>query len=187
MWLYGSMMNFTVVDGPALYIPTADYKVDDAPGESSSVALFDKTLTWPHIIAISQIPSYDTMGPAIYFQTPKLVDGAHRIDITVTNAGNSNLFILDYFLISSAAGGSTSGVETSRSIPSSTSTSSSLPIATTRATPVGAIAGGVVGGISGIAILVITLWYFLKKRPGRRGIPTDEGLYTFHQLCCRER
>jgi hypothetical protein len=59
--------------------------------------------------------------------------------------------------------------------------------AATRATPVGAIVGGVVGGISGIAILVIALWYFLKKRPRKIDILIDEGLYTFHRPCCRER
>ena len=43
-------------------------------------------------------------------------------------------------------------------------TSSSLPIVTSNATPVGPIVGGVVGGIAGIAILAFLLWYFLRKR-----------------------
>jgi hypothetical protein len=82
----------------------------------------------------------------------------------------TNEFIIDYFLVLPPAGGSISGVETSRTIPSSALASSSLPIATTSnfptatisITPVGPIVGGVVGGVAGVAILAIALWYFLR-------------------------
>ena len=109
----------------------------------------------------------------IYFQTPKLADGAHEIDITVTTANETDQFIIDFFLVSPIAGGSGS------------------------ATPVGAIAGGVVGGVFGIGILGIALWYFMGtrtgcnlahyfKEPNLSDIPVSEGLCTFHRLCRRE-
>ena len=133
----------------------------------------------------------------IYFETPKLADGTHEIDIAVTTANETNQFIIDYFLVSPIAGGPISGVETSRSIPTSTSTSSSLPVVVTSATPVGAIVGGVIGGIAGIIILAIALWCFLRRRtgggqtdhtdgPGPVDILASEGLCTSHRLCRRE-
>ena len=167
------------------------------PVSHPSVALLDKALTWLHITAGSQEPWVDSSGKVVYFSTPKLADGTHTIDITVSTANATDQFILDYFLISPIAGGSTSGVETSRSAPSPTSTSSGLPIVTTSATPVGPIVGGVVGGIAGIAVLAVALRYFMRKRtsggqayyfdkPSPADILAGEGLYTFLRLCCRE-
>jgi hypothetical protein len=42
-WLYGALMNITSPDGEYITYPTADYKVDGAPSESSPVLLPDKT------------------------------------------------------------------------------------------------------------------------------------------------
>src|SRR5258708_5396545 len=95
----------------------------------------------------------------IYFATPKLQDGTHTINITVTGANNTNPYILDYITITPTPGGSSSGVMTTTMAPSSTSIA---PIVTTQSIPVGAIVGGVVGGIAGIAILVIAVYYFLS-------------------------
>jgi len=103
---------------------------------------------------------------AIYFQTPRLADGKHKVDIVVTAANKINQFALDYILITPNTGWCHSEVGTSGSAPSSTPTSPGLPIVTTQSTPVGAIVGCVVGGIAGIVVLVLALlWYFLRKRP----------------------
>lgn len=123
-----------------------------------------QALTLSPITAGSQKPWLDTNGAVVYFQTPQLSDATHKIDITVTTANWTNQYILDFFLITPSTGGAHSGVGTSRSVPGSTSSSTSVPIVTTHSTPVGAIVGGVVGGIAGIAILAIALWYFLRKR-----------------------
>jgi len=101
----------------------------------------------------SQQPVIDPIkNKFVYFQTTELVDRIHRVDINVTTANETNVFILDYFLIVPSLGsGNQSGVE-----------ATGPPTATT---PVGAIVGGVVGGIASIAILVFALlWYFLRKR-----------------------
>lgn len=143
-WLYGGLLT-DARNGSIVSYPIADYKVD---GFSAG----------------SQTPWLDSTGQVVYFQTPKLADGTHRIDINVTTANATNQFIIDCFLISPSIGGVHSGVSTSRSVPTPTSTSSSLPIVTSQSTPVGAIVGGVVGGIAGIAILALALWYFLRKK-----------------------
>jgi hypothetical protein len=146
-FLYGGLLNGSSVNGQIITYPVADYKIDG-------------------VSAGSQKPWFDTSGSVVYFETPKLADGPHVINVTVTTANLTNQFIIDYFLILPSTGGSTSGVPTSRDAPSPTSSSSSLPIVTTTTAPVGAIVGGVVGGIAGITILVIAVWYFLRKRTG---------------------
>jgi hypothetical protein len=109
-------------------------------------------------------------------------DGTHRIDITVLEANETNPFIVDYIALNRISGGSSSVVGTSHNIPSSTSTSSSLPTATSNlpvatrgATPVGVIVGSVLGGIAGI-ILVIALGFCLRSRnkPGGFGPITSK-------------
>ena len=102
-----------------------------------------------------------------------MAEGTHEIDITVTAANETNQFAFDYFYFYAH----------SSSPP--TVTSSSLPIVTTKSSPVGAIVGGVVGGV---VILVIALWYLWKKRSRVRGEPhsggtlLDEGSHAFHPL-----
>jgi len=143
-WLYGALLNVTDANGELTSYPTAEYSIDG-------------------VSAGSQKPWIDTTGAVVYFQTPKLADADHKIDINVTSANSTDQFILDFFLITPSTGGVHSGIETSRSAPAPSSTSG---IVTTEEeeTPVGAIVGGVVGGIAGIAILAILAWYFLRKR-----------------------
>ena len=111
----------------------------------------------------------------------------------MTTANETDQFVIDYFLVTPTTGGSDSGVETTRSIPSSTMVSAP-GVATP---PTGAIVGGVIGATVGISILVIALWCFLKRRsrggqahdvekPSPADIPAGEGLYMFHRLCRRE-
>jgi len=110
-----------------------------------------------------------------------LADGIHKLDIKVTAANKTNVFVLDYFRIAPSISGGSSSVETSSSVPSLTSKmpsltssmpsptssveTSALPVVATRSSLVGAIVGGVVGGIAGIVILALAmLWYLLRKR-----------------------
>ena len=124
-----------------------------------------QVLTQFRITAGSQKAWIDNVtGLAVYFRTPPLSDATHKIDITTTGVNESTLFAVDYFLIVPTAGGSNSGVATSRSAPAPSTTQTTIPIVTSHATPVGPIVGGVVGGIAGIVIVAFAVWYFLKKR-----------------------
>jgi hypothetical protein len=137
--------------------------------------------------ASPQTPYYYS-GQLIYFATQQLQDGTHTINISVTGANNTNLYILDYITITPTPGQSSSGVMTTTMAPSPTSIT---PIVATQSTPVGAIVGGVVGGIAGIAILAIAAYYFLNKKtngrrpyyfekPSTENILAGEGSYRFH-------
>jgi len=138
-------------NGTIVSYPTAKYTIDDSPGGT-------------------QNPWYDSSTDSVvYFFTPKLADGTHEIDVTVTTANETNPYVIDFFLVTpNAGGGSPSGVVTSRNVPTPGSgpTSSTVPIVSSTATPVGPIVGGVVGGIAGIALLIFGLWYFLRRRSG---------------------
>jgi len=137
--IYGGVLNNTNPDGSTfLGYPTAFYVVD---GISSG----------------SQVPYY--VGDSlVYFATQVLADTEHTINITVTAANETNLYIFDYFSFTPTPGAYSSG--TSNMQPTSTSSTPTV----TSSTPVGAIVGGVVGGIAGIAILVIAVYYFLTRR-----------------------
>jgi hypothetical protein len=141
-WIYGGVLNNSNPDGTTfLGFPTASYMIDGYPSGS-------------------QTPYYQG-NELVYFATPQLADGLHTINVTVTTANITNLYIFDYFAFTPTAGAYSSGLMTTSTLPTSTMV---MPITTTHATPVGAIVGGVVGGIAGIAILAILAYYFMNKR-----------------------
>jgi len=90
----------------------------------------------------------------VYFQTPPLANGVHRIDVVVTAANETNRFIVDCFFVGDH--------------------STPTPIMDVQSAPIGEIVGGVVGGIAGVVILALALWYFLFLRKRSRG---DQSLY----------
>lgn len=97
-------------------------------------------------------------GVIVYYQAPKLPDRTHTIDITVTVANDITLFALDQITIVPT------GAYNITMTPSTSSTSK-------QPTTVGAIVGGVVGGIAIIgiiAILVILVYYILNRTPVRQ-------------------
>jgi hypothetical protein len=160
-------------------------KLTGVPVSHSLGMLLSEPLIQCRIVVTSQKPFHDTGGPVggfVYFQTQKLEDAAHEIDITVKTVSLTDPFILDFLLVTPAAGGSSSGVDTTRSVPSSTITSSSVPIVTASSTPIGAIAGGIVGSIAGIAILSIAVWYILRRRSCRGKAYYFETITSEHTL-----
>jgi len=163
VWLYGGPLDAINAHGGCASFPTADYKIDGYSGES-----LDRNAALPRaylITAGSQQPVIDhVQRKFIYFQTTRLADDRHTVNIVVTKANEANPFILDYFRIIPSTGDHSS-VGTSPSVPSSTTTPSGLPTAAPRSAPVGAIVGGAVGGIAAIVTLALALlWFFLTKR-----------------------
>lgn len=138
-WIYGGVLNINQTTG----FPTANYVVDGVPAGPQSPYFYSTEL--------------------IYFATPKLADGSHTINITVTGASDSNQYILDYITITpTLAGASSPAGSMTGGLPSPTSTSSS-------STPVGAIVGGVVGGIAGIVILLLAGFFLFRAAKKKSG------------------
>lgn len=133
-FLGGGLFNANVSqDGHFISYPTADYLVDGNP-------------------VGPQVPFFNAGEALIYFQTDLLQDGPHTVNLTVTAANQTNLFIVDYYASYFIAGTHSSSSSTSTGPPSRPSDH------------VGAIAGSVVGGLTAIAILITGLLYFLKRR-----------------------
>ena len=89
-----------------------------------------------------------------------LVNGHHTINFTVTQANLTNQFIFDYLSFTSQQNGSDSGASLTQS---STPTSTPTQLGQATFSRVGSIVGIVAGCIVGIAILVIALYYFLRR------------------------
>jgi hypothetical protein len=96
------------------------------------------------------VPYFDSSYDIVYYKSQTLQDGPHTFKLTVTGADASNLFIFDFYSFSFIAG--------------SNSSSSPTPTPPTHPDHIGAIVGGVVGGLVVIASLSVLLYCFLRKR-----------------------
>ncbi|KAJ7473637.1 hypothetical protein B0H11DRAFT_2195596 [Mycena galericulata] len=119
--------------------------------------------------------SYNT----IFFTTPTLQVGTHSL--VIENGGNNTRspLTVDYFFVSTgdnaantATTSSASSVATDAISSTGVSSSSTTPLSTTAVTSsnhhsnIGAIAGGVVGGILILALLGLGWWYFRSRSAG---------------------
>ena len=80
----------------------------------------------------------------------------------MTQANSTNQFIFDYFTFNSQLNGSDSGAHSSLT-QSSTPTPTPTQLGQATFSRVGSIVGIVAGCIVGIAILIIALYYFLRR------------------------
>ncbi|KAJ2915227.1 hypothetical protein MD484_g5179, partial [Candolleomyces efflorescens] len=122
--------------------------------------------TWNGSSAIPTTQLYQT-----FFETPDLDMGTHTL--TVTHQGTSAPIVLDYLLVEDGdiiaatpgdpAPSSTAVVPGDTTAPPSTSSSGSK-------TPVGAIVGGVLGGIALIGIFVLAFFFLRRRTSARRGL-----------------
>ncbi|KAG6844440.1 hypothetical protein H0H87_006981, partial [Tephrocybe sp. NHM501043] len=110
-----------------------------------------------------------------FFTTPDLTAGPHSLLVTYNGgAGASTPLTLDYLLVTNTSLPSTAGATTvAPSSPTSPAASSGGNVsqrpetASDSATPVGAIVGGVVGGLAFIAILLLIVWWCRRNRATR--------------------
>ena len=109
----------------------------------------------------------------IFFQTPQLSPGAHQLE--VIHDGNSGVtpLTIDYFVVQNATiptpSSSSSASQSSTSDPSNAS-KSAFPAGSTTSNskkiPIGAIVGGVIGGI--VLIIVIILLFLIYRHRERK-------------------
>ena len=132
-----------------------------------------------------------------FFTSPTLTAGTHTLVITNLNGTAPNVFWLDYLAYSPSTITVTSGAQTTSTpattgvatttaaVPSGSGTTDSNP-STTSKSNAGAIAGGVVGGLAGLALLAaLAWWWFLRRRRGsgaRYSPPDGMSLVPMHPI-----
>lgn len=169
-------------------VPLSTYAIDDGPQVSFSAPLVD--------------PGF-VRAPVQYFQSARLSAAQHTLTITNVNGTAPSLLWIDYFVYtpdpralasssaSAGAGSTASGVPSSTGSDAPAQTSdiapTSPPADKGSKTNVGAIAGGVVGGLLLLALALLALLCLRKRRrrhaysaPGAKG----SDVLTSGTLCC---
>lgn len=118
---------------------SATYSVDGDPPISN----IQETLTGPSL----------PLGNQTFFTSGVLPFGEHVVNVNVTQTGQGRNFTFDYFEVIT---------------PSSTSSPSVIATPGTKknGTNVGAIVGGVIGGVAFLSMLLLAFIFFWKRRPG---------------------
>ncbi|KAF8908386.1 hypothetical protein CPB85DRAFT_790870 [Mucidula mucida] len=114
------------------------------------------------------------------FTSRSLSSGAHVLTVNLTEVNGDQMFSLDYLsftnvtqspdgpsaaTIATKSGGATTGTRTSTSLQTSFSTDSAVSDGQGVETlNVGAIAGGVIGGLLAVAAMIFILWWFRRRR-----------------------
>ncbi len=114
------------------------------------------------------------------FTSRSLSSGAHVLTVNLTEVNGDQMFSLDYLsftnvtqspdgpsaaTIATKSGGATTGTRTSTSLQTSFSTDSAVSDGQgVKTLNVGAIAGGVIGGLLAVAAMIFILWWFRRRR-----------------------
>ncbi|KAH8094865.1 hypothetical protein BXZ70DRAFT_341344 [Cristinia sonorae] len=133
-------------------------------------------------VEVTQLKTSSDATNILIWQSRQLAAAGHQLIVNVTRATVGSPFYVDYLTYRAANETDPSPITTSSSISttastvstSSTSTSSttSLPPSPSdppsntdiKKVPVGPIAGGVVAGVVGIAIILLGLWFWCRRR-----------------------
>lgn len=103
-----------------------------------------------------------------FYQSPLLQDGPHSLVITFTSQGS--LFVLDYIIVTSAIGLSSTSAQATQTMssvsPPSTIASHNAPSTTIGASPhrVTVIVGAVLGTIGFLLVITLLALFFLRRR-----------------------
>ena len=116
------------------------------------------------------------IGNQTYFISPNLSPGEHQLTITNLNGTTPNVFWLDYFLVNVTAPASTSTTTSSATTTATSSTvtgtsgvSADTTTSTHHGSNVGAIVGGVIGAIVVIALGLLALFFWRRRRQSTQG------------------
>ncbi|KAF7974525.1 hypothetical protein HWV62_11986 [Athelia sp. TMB] len=153
--------------GATVYVKTAGME-----GVNASITIDGDASSTNYSSLPSTPPAYQTANVSL-FSVQGLVSGSHTIDLRVVDYQGSwsNMFLdsiaINETLVTAPATSSTSSSLTSTSSASSTASTSASSVATPhKSSNVGAIAGGVVGGLAVIGLaLVLFLWRRSRMRP----------------------
>lgn len=132
-----------------------------------------------------------------FFDSGTLSNGDHVLVINVTSATSSDPYYLDYIQYVQTSATTTSSSASSTSSTTTTSSATSSPSNSGGSKPhIGAIVGGVVGGVCFLAVVALGIFLFLRyfrhriglsgRKRGGRGTSVPGPLYT-PQILARSR
>lgn len=105
-----------------------------------------------------------------FFESSDLSDGQHTLFANVTSCSSDNLYVMTSlaYIPSSKASVSSASLTTSLSLPTSSTTAGGATSQSHSSTPIGAIVGGVIGGVALLIISAIAIWFFcFRQRHGQ--------------------
>ena len=138
-------------------VPTTTYAID-----GSVVDTYTTPVLAPGLFRLNQT----------FFNSPTLEPGNHTLVITNVNGTSQNMVWLDYILFAESAPSSTGSTIPSSSTSTNMQPSSSSPVQGPHKSNTGAIVGGAVGGVTGLALLAGLLLWWLVQRRRARSAPT---------------
>ncbi|CCL99766.1 uncharacterized protein FIBRA_01788 [Fibroporia radiculosa] len=101
----------------------------------------------------------------LFFTSDALSDGEHTLTITVTSVdGGNDPFLLDFFFLATTSNSPTA-TYISMAIPS-TSSSAMANISTSSTDSMGAVVGGVVGGLALLVMTLLGMIFIYRRRRG---------------------
>ncbi|KAJ2975765.1 hypothetical protein NUW54_g11503 [Trametes sanguinea] len=112
-----------------------------------------------------------------FYDSGKLSPGEHTLQILVNSGDKDWPFVLDYiqYVPLPSSSSSTSSASASSTITSSSSSPTSVvPSSHKKSNHVGAIVGGVIGALLGLALLAFGLWYYLTRLRRKGTYATEE-------------
>ncbi|KAJ5402979.1 uncharacterized protein N7487_008875 [Penicillium crustosum] len=133
---------------------------------------------------------FNRTGGGVGCGTKQDLEEESRTSVSLVSLGTtptpSSSVISSSSLTPTSSTASTSSTTSSNSPMSSSSpASSSSPTPSSSSSNTGAIAGGVVGGVAGLAIILALLWYFMRRRPQKQSpqaqMPVTESSMLQHE------
>ncbi|KAG6865240.1 hypothetical protein C0991_004182 [Blastosporella zonata] len=198
MWLGINNSAFHFDDNWSM---TSDLQISNKPGASVSLDFTGAELSWigdipgdfpgnassctyvidggdPVTVTLDghTSPNATTVKDHAFFTTSRLSAGAHSINVTY-NGNYDTPLTVSYVLVTNATFTAVPESSTSVSSSAQSPTSSSNNVASSGSHPIGAIAGGAVGGVFILTLVVVFILY-LRRRKGTKGQDADDKAVT---------
>ncbi|WVQ67017.1 uncharacterized protein L199_005209 [Kwoniella botswanensis] len=163
---YNSTIHLTGQSGATMILPFNGSSIQVFAGvnvdhDAYSVSIDngpERTFNGSHFERLTQVPHYTASG---------LTEGPHILKITNTGKISSPIVGFDFAIVNTTVNpnGETSGTVTNQQLkPTFTSADDGSKSSGSKSTSVGAIAGGVVGGVFGLTIIAVLAWCLLSRK-----------------------